>query len=274
MQFAFWIFYRSHQTHSHEIKMEVGIVFYATVNEDVSAEAYEKAAAALIGDVEGEAGCRAYRWLRSAEDPREVVVHEFYDSDEALLAHFAQPKLAATLAHATPRAVHTFGLGAGAREAVNGFKVPETLHFGDVAGLDGFRFPGPAGGAPTVGWVLELKLNDGKTVDDVREVSEHPAFVPGVRGSDSEKGTLYYRWCADDGGRVFLIELFADSAANLAHMANVGAALPALFGVTTPQALRVVGAHSDEARAAIAGLPIPTIQFFADFAGFDFRPPQ
>lgn len=45
----------------------------------------------LVGPSRAEPGCRAYRPLRSLDDPRSFVIYEEYDDEAAFAAHGGSP---------------------------------------------------------------------------------------------------------------------------------------------------------------------------------------
>jgi quinol monooxygenase YgiN len=71
----------------------------------------------------------------------------------------------------------------------------------------------------------------------------------------NEPGTLLYEtYLSADGTRAANVEVFEDSAALVAHMANVAPLIPALDAASRLVQLEVLGSPTPEGRAAIESL--------------------
>lgn len=94
-------------------------------------------------------------------------------------------------------------------------------------------------------WIVDFALNDGALADFKALVQE---MVDATRGK--EPGALNYEWSiSEDGKRVHIFERYKDSAAVLAHMANVGPTyIPRLMGLGHPTGFTVYGSPNAEAR--------------------------
>lgn len=102
----------------------------------------------------------------------------------------------------------------------------------------------------SVSYIVEFNILDGK-LEQFKEMAH--GFIKTVEAG--EAGTLGYEWYIDpDGKRCLIQETFADSAALLTHLANVGPSLPKLLEIAPLAGLDVLGDVSEEAHGALAGL--------------------
>jgi quinol monooxygenase YgiN len=112
-----------------------------------------------------------------------------------------------------------------------------------------------------VSWVFEVAVKPGK-IDALRTLMEEM-----VESTRAESGALAYEWfVSDDEGVVILYERYADSAAVLTHSGAFHAKFAGRFlDLVEPRRFTVLGAPSDEARAA---LTVPGRVFLEPFGGF------
>lgn len=102
----------------------------------------------------------------------------------------------------------------------------------------------------SVSYIVEFNILDGK-LEQFKEMAR--GFIKTVEAD--EEGTLGYEWyISSDGTRCLIQETFADSAALLTHLGNVGPSLPKLLEIAPLGSLDVLGDVSEEARGALAGL--------------------
>ncbi len=77
----------------------------------------------------------------------------------------------------------------------------------------------------------------------------------------NEPGALRYDWyLSSDGTRDWNVEVFADSGAVVAHMANVAELVPRLLLTATFRRVEVLGDLSDEGMAALGDLASSRLQ--------------
>jgi quinol monooxygenase YgiN len=96
-------------------------------------------------------------------------------------------------------------------------------------------------------WTIHATLHDGK-LDDLKELMGKM-----VELTNGESGALNYEWSISaDQKTLYVFERYADSAAVMAHMANVGPHLPTLMEYVTLAAPLVLGAPDDTVKAAFA----------------------
>ena len=98
--------------------------------------------------------------------------------------------------------------------------------------------------------VAHARIHPGK-LEEFRQAANRAMTI--VREKDL--GTLRYDWfMSADGTECIVLEHYADSAALLAHIANLGPGLGLLFSLADIE-IEVMGDISPEHKAAVAGIP-------------------
>jgi quinol monooxygenase YgiN len=98
--------------------------------------------------------------------------------------------------------------------------------------------------------LAEIDIQPGKLPEFKAVVAE---MVTAVQAN--EPGALRYDWyISEDGMQDWNVEVFADSDAVVAHMANVGSLVPKLEAVAAFRRVEVLGDLSPEGMAALGTL--------------------
>jgi quinol monooxygenase YgiN len=98
--------------------------------------------------------------------------------------------------------------------------------------------------------LAEIDIQPGRLPEFKAVVAE---MVSAVQAN--EPGALRYDWyVSDDGTQDWNVEVFADSEAVVAHMANVGDLVPKLESVAAFRRVEVLGDLSEEGMAALGAL--------------------
>ena len=80
-------------------------------------------------------------------------------------------------------------------------------------------------------------------------------IAEGVERVGDEPGTIGYQWYESDDGAMFIAhELFADSAAVLAHAANVGDLVEQWVGLADAVEVEIFGVPSEDLRSALSAM--------------------
>lgn len=98
-----------------------------------------------------------------------------------------------------------------------------------------------------VSWLWEVEVQDGK-LDDFKALMGEM-----VEATKAEDGTLIYEWYVDDqGSAVQLFERFRDPEAAMVHVKGFGAFAGRFMELIRPGRLVLLGAHSEDTKAALA----------------------
>lgn len=87
-----------------------------------------------------------------------------------------------------------------------------------------------------------------------------------IDGTSKEAGTLGYQWYLNsDETKCYLIELYRDSGAILAHLNNVGPVLQKLLEASKVTRFEVFGSVSAEVEKALAGFGTRIFKYWDGF---------
>jgi quinol monooxygenase YgiN len=103
--------------------------------------------------------------------------------------------------------------------------------------------------------LAEIDIEPGRLAEFKAVVAEMVASVQA-----NEPGAMRYDWyLSEDGTRDWNVEVFSDSEAVVAHMANVAELVPRLTAVATFRRVEVLGDLSEAGMAALGDLARDTL---------------